>query len=118
MTSPAIAVMPQGTPTIHPTMTRARNATALSTAKWMRSDRGGRGGRAPPGAGGVFGSDVTRWPAYCWSASTKHDQAQLGHLVDGVVRAFSRVAAVADPAVGHLVGAPRGHLVHEHTTET
>jgi hypothetical protein len=44
------------------TTNSARKATALSTPKWTKSDRGGRGGRgAGSGApGGGFGS-VCRW---------------------------------------------------------
>ena len=45
------------------------------------------------------------------------DQARLGHLADRVGRALAGVAGVADAAVGHLVGAPGGHLVDEHAAE-
>src|SRR3954449_3885248 len=116
--------MPHGTPTMSPTTTRARNATALSTPKCTMSGRGDRAGRAS-GAGGGLGSVVTSWSAYCSSGpdpsspvtSAEHDQAGLGHLVDRVVRAFPGVAAVSHAAVGHLVGAPGGNLVHQHAAE-
>src|ERR1700690_557807 len=42
------------------------------------------------------------------------DEALLGHLPDRPLRAFARVAAVADAAVGLLVGAEGRDLVHEH----
>ena len=45
------------------------------------------------------------------------DHAQLGHLADRVGRALAGVAAVADAAVGLLVGPPRRHLVDEHAAE-
>ena len=45
------------------------------------------------------------------------DEALLGHLAHRVVRALAGVAAVADAAVGHLVGAPGRHLVDQHAAE-
>ena len=45
------------------------------------------------------------------------DQALLGHLPHGPLRTLAGVAAVADAAVGLLVGAERRHLVDEHAAE-
>src|ERR671924_191928 len=58
---------------------------------------------------------------YAWIADGRlrlhDDQAGLGHLPHGVVRAFTGVAGVAHAAVGHLVGAVRRDLVDEDAAE-
>ena len=51
------------------------------------------------------------------SSSTEDDEPALGHLVHRIVRAFARVPAVAQTAVGHLVGAVRGNFVHQDPAE-
>src|SRR5262249_32207824 len=42
------------------------------------------------------------------------DQSLLGHLAHRPRWSLAGVARVARAAVGHLVGAPRRHLVHQH----
>src|SRR5437899_10693402 len=45
------------------------------------------------------------------------NQALLGQLTDGVVRALAGVAGVLDAAVGHLVAAEGRRLVDHHASE-
>ena len=53
----------------------------------------------------------------CSPSGLQHDEAGLGHLPHGVGGPFAGVAAVADAAVGLLVGPPGRHLVDEHAAE-
>ena len=105
--------------------TRAATSAARGGVEVDDAHRRARGGE-PAGRGAADARAAAgderdlareRLVAHDAGSQREDDEPGLGHLLDRVARAFACVAAVAQAAVGLLVGAERGHLVHEHAAE-
>ena len=94
---------------------RRRRRPRPASARSPRPARRAPGARGPAGRWtGPVAADGLGGPG---PSGAEDDHLDLGHLADRVGRALPGVAAVAEAAVGLLVGPPRRHLVDEHAAE-